>query len=196
MRWVVGALVVGLVSSFHSPRPVRPLLRPRPSRVLMNADNNQNLKTRLREEAEAPFEVARQLLWAASGAGATASALISLSQCASGSVSLEQAAGNFVIDAVVISGSAYLWSRDAKRRETRQARVERGAEFAALKVRLQLEGGSERTVPLAELRRERLLPRRVVVVAGSFTPVQASVNATFELLGELLEVRVGPCVRV
>ena len=162
--------------------------RSRPTTVM--AVDPSNMRARLREESEAPFQTVRLFLYPAVGGLAFTSTLFSVAQLAAGGVcQVDQTpvpcGVNVGVGLFFALGCGWSWFRERENRDKRLARVEKGAALAALRVRVQtsIMGSAQSTpgtarggivgettdtvaVPLSSFRRDRGQARRVVLVIG------------------------------
>ena len=150
-------------------------------------------EVRLRVEADSPFLKVRQAGLSVLLAGASISLILSLTRIAAAlsginTELLQESATNAAIDMLGIAGLGLLLKRDNDAQLSKLKRVSRGAELAALAVRLPDTSGNsaateERSeqattsasstkasvVPLSSLRSGRGIEKRVVIaVAGSY----------------------------
>jgi Low psii accumulation1 / Rep27 len=150
-------------------------LTPDPSSAPLRPPTPQyTLKSRLREEVDAPFRKVRQFVLAGSGASAAVGLLVSLLRIVAavsgvrGVQPLGETTVNAGVDVAVIGLCAFLWRREQDAGERRLERMARGAVFAGLKVEDPVTG---KAVRLSEFRGQF----RVVVVAGPRARVEACV---------------------
>ena len=121
-------------------------------------------ETKLRSEAQAPFRVLRQFLFAALGASAAIGGGVSFIQLTTGLLGapsappVAQSGQNFGIDVAVGALMLYFWRRDEASRQKQMARISREETLSALRVSL----SSGKTVKLAAMRGFA----RVVLAAG------------------------------
>eukprot|EP00187_Rhodella_violacea_P019163 CAMPEP_0184723246 /NCGR_PEP_ID=MMETSP0314-20130426/24610_1 /TAXON_ID=38298 /ORGANISM="Rhodella maculata, Strain CCMP 736" /LENGTH=104 /DNA_ID=CAMNT_0027188015 /DNA_START=57 /DNA_END=367 /DNA_ORIENTATION=+ len=91
------------------------------------------MRTRLREETEAPFRKVRLFIFGASAVSASLGAFISFSRLLAGlshvptAAPLSESLGNLAVNAGVIALAAFLISRDLQAGERRLLRMSRGA---------------------------------------------------------------------
>jgi len=129
-----------------------------------------DMKTRLREELEAPFRKVRMAIYAASGASATIGGFVSGSRILasmsgiSGVQPLAETIPNFAIDVGVVAGAVFLYQREIKAGERRLERLARGAMVGSLSVEL----SNGKVVKVSDLRGSR----RVLIVGGNSEKVK------------------------
>lgn len=153
------------------------------------------LRTRLREETEAPFRKARMFVYAGSALSAGVGAFISSLRVLSammgtrGVQPLSETVPNVLIDGAVIALCGILLWREGKAGETRLERMSRGARIAALRIE---DVATGLVVFLKDVRGSK----RVVVVAGSRTAVTECVGKADALKADLQQagLLVMPCV--
>ena len=121
-------------------------------------------ETKLRSEAQAPFRVLRQFLFAALGASAAIGGGVSFIQLTTGLLGapsappVAQSGQNLGIDVAVGALMLFFWRRDEAQRQKQMARISREETLSALRVAL----SSGKTVRLAAMRGFA----RVVLAAG------------------------------
>lgn len=178
---------------FTSPPKTQPApARPQPS---SNASQRYSLRTRLREEIEAPFRKARMFVYFGSAASAGVGAFISTLRVIaavsgiSGVQPLNETIPNVAVDLGVIGLCAFLLRREAKAGEKRLERMSRGARIAKLRLE---DVATRQVVTLKGVRGSK----RIVVVAGRADAVKDAMKGAFPAREELEEssLRVVPLI--
>lgn len=136
-------------------------------------ENNEGYtrKQILREETEAPFRQVRQFLYISLLAAAVLGLFISGSGYLATSSGarpgdLSELGQNTAINAAGIPVISYLWRRDLKDKDKRLARIKAGGALAALQVKIPDDEGKTMLAKLSDFRRDRGMPRRVVIVSA------------------------------
>jgi hypothetical protein len=158
-------------------------------------------KLRMREEVEAPFRKVRLFFfWSFVGSASvglfiSVLRLLALTQGIDQGQTVEDLAQNIAIDIGAVGISGFLIQRDLSAQRSRLARLETGAQLAALRVRLQMEN-DEATVSLSDMRRGRGREKRVVIVAGGSAAVEDCVQSSQARSQELVssDITVVPLV--
>jgi hypothetical protein len=151
----------------------------------------------LREEAESPFRKVRFFFIATLAGGATISVLVSLARIAAGLSGinadlLPESLTNAGIDIAGLVVLGFLWRNDIQAQDSRLKRATKGAELAALRVRLSNALAVARNEPpesqsstltanpfsttLASLRQGRGIEKRVVIAAAGPDKIQQVVQ--------------------
>jgi hypothetical protein len=150
----------------------------------------------LREEAESPFRKVRFFFIATLAGGATISLLVSLARIAAGLSGinadlLPESLTNAGIDMAGLIVLGLLWRNDVQAQDSRLKRATKGAELAALRVRISkalaaswdepesqttTTTSNSFTTTLASLRRGRGIEKRVVIAAAGPDKIQQVVQ--------------------
>ncbi|KAJ8901980.1 hypothetical protein NDN08_004181 [Rhodosorus marinus] len=134
-----------------------------------------DMKTRLREELEAPFRKVRMAIYAASGVSATIGGFVSGSRILasmsgiSGVQPLGETIPNLAIDLGVVAGAVFLYQREVKAGERRLERLARGAMVGSLSIEL----SNRKVIKVSDLRGSR----RVLIVGGNSEKVKEILKA-------------------
>lgn len=147
-------------------------------------------KQLLKEETEAPFRNVRIYFYFALMAAATLSGFICLTKIIAletGSTQegdLNSLLKNLAINFGGIPVLAFLWKRDIDNRGKLLDRIQRGGSLAALKIKLNFVDGPQ-VVQLSDLRRDRGIEKRLVIVAAQQEALLSSVNSSIPLSDSL-----------
>jgi len=155
------------------------------SRTTDEFDQNESIvftqKQILKEETEAPFRKVRIFFYisllAAAGLGSLISitkvlALLSLSRIPDNEMYV-----NLGVNLGGIPVLAYLWKRDLDQQKGLLERIQKGGSLAGLKIKL-LESAGSLTLKLSDLRRDRGIDKRVVIVVADAAQVTASLQTS------------------
>lgn len=162
--------------------------------------NEYSREVRLRTEAESPFRKVRFFLYVAVGAGAMLSLLVSLTRIAAAASGINpelmsESLINAGVDLAGIIGLGFFYQNDAKAEESRMKRATKGASLAKLAIRVNKgiidplfaapvddSSGSTDSIytslTLADLRRDRGIEKRVVIVAAGKDKIQKVMEET------------------
>lgn len=148
-------------------------------------------KQLLKEETEAPFRSIRIYgyisLLAAAGLGAFICFTKILAVSLSGRPGdLTDLYTNLAINLGGVPIIAYLWKRDLDSKQSILERIQKGGSLAGLKVRL-TEFGEPTVVKLSDLRRDRGIDKRVVIVAAPKELLRSSLNSSISQSKELVQ---------
>lgn len=134
-----------------------------------NGQQTYSQKQLLKEETEAPFRKIRFFTYLSIALGAGVGSLVSFTGLLASSVKGISNGGddlyNLGINLGLIAITAVLWNRDIKSQDALLDRIQKGGKLAGLKVRLN-EVDGPLVVKLADLRRDRGIEKRVVIVAA------------------------------
>ena len=139
-------------------------------------------KQLLKEETEAPFRLVRIYFYASFLAAASLSAFICLVKIlavTSGSRAgdLSDLYTNLGINLAGIPVLAFLWKRDLDGRKVILDRIQRGGRLAGLKVKTIVDS-EPLVVKLSDLRRDRGIEKRVVIVAAQSELLKSSLKTS------------------
>lgn len=157
-----------------------------------------NQKTRLAEEAAAPFAKARSFAWPLLFAGAGVATYFAgtslLAEAAGLRPPADGTAVNLAIDLGAMGATGFGWRNENQARDARLARLAQGANIAALRAQVLGEGDAT-FVRLSDFRTGRGDARRVVMVVAeeaalSATMAEAATNAASIAAADLLAVPV------
>jgi hypothetical protein len=157
-----------------------------------NDDGNKpTFKQVLKEEIEAPFRNVRIFFYFALIAAATLSAVICLTrilalQSLSTEADLTELYNNLAINLAGIPVLAFFWKQDLTNRNKLIERIQRGGNLAGLLVKLQWSPIASETVKLVELRRDRGIDKRVIIVAAKPELLSTSIASSLSLSNNLL----------
>ena len=147
----------------------------------------------LKEESEAPFRTVRIYLYIALLAAASLSAFICLTQILavytsnrSGNVDMSNLLTNLAINLGGIPVLAFLWKRDLDARQSKLERIQRGSSLAGLRLKINTENGPS-IVKLIDLRRDRGIEKRVVIVVGKKELLTSSIKSSLSFGRALFE---------
>jgi len=187
---ILGYLCIALCSYYScSYRLISPLPRIRCNHLHLSnnadeIDQNETMFTQkqiLKEETEAPFRKVRIFFYisllAAAGLGSLISitkvlALLSQSRTPDNDMYV-----NLGINLGGIPVLAYLWKRDLDKQKGLLERIQKGGSLAGLKIKL-LESAGALTLKLSDLRRDRGIDKRVVIVVANAEQVTASLQTS------------------
>ena len=147
-----------------------------PRRFMTESEADVELKQRLRAEAESPFVLLRRFVFGFSAASATVGSLFAVSDALGGRDGNE-GLQNLAINAAVVAVSGTILRQDTRAENSRLERIKRGAELAALRLRVsaggEIEAGFDASgdatpatsaiVPMSRLRKRKQV---LVVTAG------------------------------
>ncbi|KAJ1412315.1 hypothetical protein B484DRAFT_482513 [Ochromonadaceae sp. CCMP2298] len=155
----------------------------RPRGTAIFAVNNEDVnedgftqKQLLKEETEAPFRTVRIYLYIALLAAAGLGSLISLTKLLAMNGRGEDMTETYTNLAINLGGIpvlGLLWKRDLDGRKSILERIQRGGSLAGLKVKVVVDG-EPLIVKLADLRRDRGIDKRVVIVAAEKALLKSS----------------------
>eukprot|EP00172_Hildenbrandia_rubra_P001364 Plantae.Rhodophyta-Hildenbrandia_rubra.ctg19066.p1 GENE.Plantae.Rhodophyta-Hildenbrandia_rubra.ctg19066~~Plantae.Rhodophyta-Hildenbrandia_rubra.ctg19066.p1 ORF type:complete len:346 (-),score=61.94 Plantae.Rhodophyta-Hildenbrandia_rubra.ctg19066:2109-3146(-) len=137
-----------------------------PQRSRTNTTQKYSLRARLREEIQNPLRKVRMFIFGGFAASASVGALISGLRIiaylfnVAGTQPISETLPNFGINVTVVGTCAYLLREEVRRGDKNLGRISRGAQLAALRIRLSVTGA---IVSLGALRGKR----RVVIVVGN-----------------------------
>lgn len=163
------------------PAPSRPRKRQVPSEYSM--------RTRLREETEAPFRKVRQFVFVGSALSAAVGSFVAATRIVAalagvrGVQPLSETSTNLAVNLAVIGGCAFLWKLEQNSGNRRLERMSRGARVAKLKVN---DFASGKVLRMAELR----FQYRTVIVAGPFEKVASSLKDAQEFGDRISELNI------
>jgi Low psii accumulation1 / Rep27 len=178
----------GTAFQFVNPRNVRTIrsagsftYASRTTVTKMSYDNNDEMnqlgegeeftrKQIIKEEIEAPFRKVRMFLYTALFSAAGLGSLITiikLTAALSGARSedLQQLYTNLGVNLGVLPVIAYLYKRDVDAQRALLERIQKGGKLAGLRMKMATEDGPI-IVKLSDLRRDRGIDKRVVIVAA------------------------------
>jgi hypothetical protein len=169
--------------------PVSLLLSSNDLETEVMSDENEifSQKQKLREETEAPFRNVRIYLYISLLSAASLSTFIGLAKIAA-ALSIPSQADflpdlyyNLSVNLIGIPVIAYFWKRDLDSRQSILQRIQRGGSLAGLKLKIQEYGGSAQVVKISELRRDRGIEKRLVIVAAPKPLLATSVQSSMAL---------------
>lgn len=148
-------------------------------------------KQLLKEETEAPFRLVRIYFYASLLAAASLSAFICLTKIlavSSGNSSGDLTAlfQNLGVNLVGIPVLAYLWKRDLDGRKSILERIQKGGSLAGLNIKT-VVNKEPMVVKLADLRRDRGIDKRVVIVAATKDLLKTSLMTSVPLSKSLVQ---------
>lgn len=199
---VDGFQTASLATTRRTNIPSFPITTTTTALSLSNEKPKYSREVLLREEAESPFRKVRLFFYAALGAGALVSLVLSLARTAAGLAGinaelLQESLINAAIDSAGLAVLSFLWRQDLKAQDSRLKRASKGAELARLMVRgskSMIEGyasDAERQddgtfqTSLASLRRGRGIEKRVVIAAGGKEKIAEVLKQATELRDSL-----------
>lgn len=145
----------------------------------------------LKEETEAPFRPIRIYAYISLLGAAGLSALIGMTKIlayytgAQADLDINSLYTNLAINLAGIPVLIYLWRRDLSARESKLNRISRGGNLASLKIKISSPEGDEDVVRLSDLRTNRGIEKRVVIVASKKEQLLSSVQSSLPLSSSL-----------
>ena len=139
----------------------------------------------IKEEIEAPFRKVRFFGIAALFAAASIGTLVSLSQLLAislgrtGSLNEMEVYQNLAINLGGLPILGLLWKRDKDAQDSLLERIQKGGKLAGLRLKLN-QNGEQMIVKLSDLRRDRGIEKRVVIVAAPKTLLRESLASSME----------------
>lgn len=146
----------------------------------------------LKEETEAPFRNIRYFLYLSLTLSAALATLItgtSLLAVNSGvrEGDLPELYKNLAINLGGLPVIAYLWRRDIKSQKRLLERIDKGGKLASLKLKIEDElTGDATLIKLSDLRRDRGIEKRVIIVAAPRALLKASISSTRDMYKSLI----------
>ena len=127
-------------------------------------------KQLIKEEIEAPFRKVRFFIYGAIFAAAGLGSIVSLTKVAATSLNsqgadLSELYTNLGINLGVMPIIGLLWKRDVESQKKLLARIQKGGKLSSLRLKLNIDGEST-IVKLSDLRRDRGIEKRVIIVAA------------------------------
>lgn len=163
--------------------------------LLSSPDDSAPQYTRkqlLKEETEAPFRNIRYFLYLSLTLSAALATLItgtSLLAVNSGvrEGDLPELYKNLAINLGGLPVIAYFWRRDIKSQQSLLQRIDKGGKLATLKLKIEDELTGETTlVKLSDLRRDRGIEKRVIIVAAPRELLKESISSTKDMYKSLI----------
>lgn len=152
------------------------------------SDNNLGEYTQkqlLKEETEAPFRKVRIFGYASLLAAAGIGSLISITKVVAVSVGartedMTEVYSNLAINLLGLPAMTYLWRRELTSQKSLLERIQKGGSLAGLKVKMDAFDGPN-VVKLADLRRDRGIDKRVVIVVAGADALRSSIKSSMSL---------------
>jgi hypothetical protein len=147
----------------------------------------------LKEETEAPFRKVRYFLYLSLGAAAALATLITGTSilAVNGGVregNLPELYQNLGINLLGLPVIAYFWRRDVQGQQSLLQRIEKGGSLARLKLKIEEEfSGDDQVVKLSDLRRDRGIEKRVIIVAAPRELLKDSLQSTASMFASLVQ---------
>ena len=162
--------------------------------LFMNDDVEDQLFTQkqiLKEETEAPFRKVRIFFYISLLSAAGLGTVICLTKILAFSIQSRPSADltnlytNLGINLAGIPVLSFLWKSDLEKQKLLLERIQKGGSLAGLKIKLLTPAGSL-TVKLSDLRRDRGIDKRVVIVVAEresvLNSLQTSIASSLEML--------------
>ena len=147
----------------------------------------------LKEETEAPFRKIRYFLYLSLSLSAALATLITGTSilAVNGGVregNLPELYQNLGINLAGLPVIAYFWRRDIVSQQSLLQRIEKGGSLARLKLKIEEEfSGDEQVVKLSDLRRDRGIEKRVIIVAAPRELLKESLRSTASMFAALVQ---------
>lgn len=147
----------------------------------------------LKEETEAPFRKVRYFLYLSLALSAAPATLITGTSilAVNGGVregNLPELYQNLGINLGGLPVIAYFWRRDIVSQQSLLERIEKGGSLARLKLKMEDEySGEDLVVKLSDLRRDRGIDKRVIIVAAPRDLLKESVKSTAGMYASLVK---------
>jgi hypothetical protein len=147
----------------------------------------------LKEETEAPFRKVRYFLYLSLAAAASLATLITGTSilAVNGGMregDLTEMYQNLGINLAGLPVIAYFWRRDIKSQNSLLERIDKGGSLARLKLKIEDDmSGENVVVKLSDLRRDRGIDKRVIIVAAPRELLKESLKSTAGMFADLVK---------
>ena len=164
--------------------------------LYMSLEENDQGYTRkqiLKEETEAPFRKVRYFFYLSLTAAAGLASLItgtSIIAVNSGARTgdLPELYQNLAINLIGLPVIGYFWRRDIKSENALLERIDKGGKLAGLKLNIEDDmSGEKLVVKLSDLRRDRGIEKRVIIVAAARDQLAQSIKSTAAMFASLVQ---------
>ena len=156
-------------------------------------EDSYTRKQILKEETEAPFRKVRYFLYLSLAAAAGLATLItgtSILAVNSGARTgdLPELYQNLAINLGGLPVIGYFWRRDIKSENALLERINKGGKLAGLKLNIEDDmSGEKLVVKLSDLRRDRGIEKRVIIVAATRDQLIQSIKSTSAMFASLVQ---------